>query len=196
MTDWMKDSTVSDVQTAIQTQTIQTALERNNSGLTDVAFTSYLQNAPIPRFYVGTISGTFSTGIVTAAWTTAGGLSGNYHDPYNMLVPTTGVFTFPIDGYYLVSFLMIGTGTAGAYVQLLLQNVGTVNYVAQILTTSSAPAATNYQNTLSIVLPWRAGNTARVQIGNGGAANLSPIVGSLSCVWCAPYNNYTTQGGN
>lgn len=192
MSDWMKNSEQKDIQTAIQTQTIQTALERNTSGLTDQAFQSYLTNAPIPRCYFHTISGTIpGAGAQTVlTWTAVGA-----HDPYRFW-DGTSTFTIPIDGYYACTWIAYTTGSAGSYFQTMWALNGAL--VAEHTHTDLVAAAGNFQCGVTIQAPFVAGSKLTAVAGNSGAAAMTPqaALTHLSIVWLAPYNNYSTAGGN
>lgn len=189
MTSWMDNQPLTDVQTAIQTQTIQTALESNTSKITDAGFQSFLTSAPIPRFYAPTITGTYNNATVTTATFTTVGLL----DPYGMFTVSTGLATLPIDGWYSFDFNIQATGGAAGHTQLIWVPSAGGNLAAQVL--PSAPAAnTTYQHSLSVIAPMRQGDTLKIQVGNGTGAGLSAITGHISGVWVAPYNQYV--GGN
>src|SRR4051812_5724092 len=98
--NWLDRGTTTDVQTAIQTQTIQTALEQNTSQLSDAALQSFLSNAPIPRCIVLPTAGTLlPVSVETTINFTK--VSSSTFDPYSM--NTGNVFTVPIDGFYNIS---------------------------------------------------------------------------------------------
>ena len=191
---WMDERIVtSDIQTAVQSQTIQTALEANTSKITDAGFQSYLTSAPIPRFQYTTITGTYATGAVTNTnWTTV-----NAIDPYAMMAPATGSITIPIDGFYQLNFGLktVAVGAAG-YIEVGWITGG-VNRISTTLATGGAALGTFYGLSAPYGAFWRQGTVLNTWIGNttGGAftaASFDFIY--VSGVWCAPYANYV--GGN
>lgn len=192
MSDWMKQNQVSEIQTAIQTQTIQTALEKNSSVLTDTAFQSYLTNAPIPRFTSGLVNATITTGLTTIATYAAPSLV----DQYSLLTPSTGIFRASIDGWWLLNFVYQFTGgaTAGGYVNPIFTYVPSGAPLASSLTVAPGLATTAYQNTMTLLYPFSAGETVRIDIGNTTGATLSAMNARLSGVWTSPLKNYS--GGN
>src|SRR5712675_230697 len=113
--NWMRGHEISDVQTAIQSSTIQTALEANTSKITDAGFQSYLTNAPIPRCAGDTPTGTYTGGgaVSNVIW------SNKIFDPYGILNSTTGIIVAPISGFYQVGFSVTGTVTANTQIRLM-----------------------------------------------------------------------------
>lgn len=193
MEQWMKNSVEGDVQTAIQTQTIQTVMEQNSSKLSDVAFQSYLTNAPIPRmFYTGNNSTFTAAANVTAKWLSVGAI-----DPYTIQDVSTGLMTIPIDGFYTGNFWIQCTSTAGGSFQISwMDSTKTIIYGTSGINDYVA-AAGNYMGSAPMLYPFRAGSKILVNIGNNTATTLAFVGGNntqVSLVWTAPFNQYT--GGN
>lgn len=188
--NWLDKQPSNDIQTAIQSQSLQTALEANTSKISDAGFQSFLTNAPIPRFYAPTLIGTYNAVANTIATFSQAG----YVDPYKMLAPTTGIVTFPIDGFYSLFATLNATGSAASFVQIYF--LSTASAILSIQGT--AAIATNvYQLAVPLVAAFKAGDTVRMNVANNGAAALSGVTGAMGGVWCGPYYNYTTgAGGN
>lgn len=188
MEQWMKNSVESDVNTAIQSQTIQTALERNASVLTDSAFQSFLTNAPIPRLYYDSSPTVIGIGNNTITWNTVGSV-----DPYSMMVPTTGIITIPIDGWYSGMWTFSGTSaTPTSSIDVAWMNGAKTVFITRNFPTYYIPAPTNYACNEPFIQPLRAGSTILVNLGTGFTLTTSTC--RISLVWQAPYNTY--QGGN
>lgn len=198
----MTKQPLDDVQRAIDSQTIQTVLEQNNSGLTNVALQSFLTNAPIPRawFYDTTVT-TINTGTEPPlTWTAA--TMGLSYDPYKMYIGGGG-FRLPIDGFYTLTFT-VGIPTNGvasqywASIKMLVGSYGAGGYLA--IQSTYATAGNNWM-TCTCTKPFRAGDTFATYVFNGSATNqnivtLATAAPTLSIVWNSPLNTYTTQGGN
>ncbi len=191
---WMDNKVESDIQTALQSQYIQTSLEQNTSRITDAGFQSYLQNAPIPRFYVNSFSNTFATSATTVVLYNSNGTP--YVDPYRMLVPTTGVATIPIDGFYEICFnFKADTGTTGYLHAKIIDNASAYIYGNEAQWNAAATGFMGF--TIGTLVPLKAGTTFRVDITNFTGGTVTASVGAFSAVWTAPYNQYTTgPGGN
>lgn len=190
---WMNNQEISDVSTAIQSQSIQTALERNTTKLSPDALQSYLVAAPIPRMISGDMTGTYNNGITTnAIFSRVNGF-----DPFSMLVFNAGlgveILTFPIDGFYSVVWRMhvVGGTGAGAFVETLITD--SAGFLDLDLCENNTTGVYRFHTTL--LKPYRAGQNMIFQVFNNSTAALT--VGSgcrVSATWVAPYNVYT--GGN
>lgn len=204
MSDWMKQQSINDVQTAIQSQTIQTALERNNSALTDAAFQSFLTNAPIPRGYFTPSTNTTIPNNTETVLNFA--LADKTYDPFNILFQAN-TFRIPIDGFYTIqgSFNYLQPAGAGTY-----QHYGAIKSVSGtygtafiaiteglgVLIGASSPS---HIIPLVAVRPFRAGDTFDIvgfQVSSASETNTGAAYASFGIVWNAPYYQYTTQGGN
>lgn len=194
MADWMKNSEQTDIQTAIQSQAIQTVLEKSTSGLTDAAFQSYLTNAPIPRaYYLGPASNTIANAANTYfQWAKAGS-----HDPYAMLSPLTTYFTTtanscliaPISGYYICSASIIGASAAAAGFPSFQM------YLNGVLVSAGdfANVGTGFAGFVGWTGPMNAGDPIAFLMQNNTGGLFTSSNGHFSLTWVAPYNQY--QGG-
>lgn len=186
--DWLKQGEVADIQTAIQSQTIQTALERNTSGLTDQAFQSYLTNAPIPRYWYNQETTALPTGAnTTCTW------GGSFFDPYSM-VAATGIVTVPLDGFYICTMGFAGTAPAGGGFDIGFMDPGKTFWYAREFGSQYPPSPGNYGCTITMHTPLRAGTQFLFTFGNGTTGNMGFVTGvEFSGTWVSPYQNY--KGG-
>lgn len=198
--DWMDTGTEVDVQRAIDSQAIQTALERQSSGLSDVALQSYLTNAPIPRFAVNAFNTAFANGVGTVCTYQAGGSI--YYDPYQMLNLTTGNVTIPIDGFYAIEYYATcnGGGVAGYFQYIMQTAIGAGGTCVPFLGSSLTPGAgAACHGAIAAVRPFTAGNVINVLVVNQTGGAMAASEGYFGGAWVAPYKNFkntTTQGGN
>lgn len=190
--EWMGQRVISDVQIAIQSQAIQTALESNTSKITDLGFQSFLTTAPIPRFY--------NNSVITSVHGAASNVVTTYNaavtfDPYKTFNAATGTWTAPISGFYHHWYNLTCTGGAGGFIQLIfLTSAGTA--YSSVFANAAAGTAL-YQLEVNTIVPHTAGDTVRLQIGNNTVAGLTLMVPLWGSVWTAPFTQYTTgSGGN
>lgn len=202
MEPWMKNHIESDVQTAIQTQTIQTALERNTAALSDAAFQSFLSNAPIPRVYL-----IQSAAQAVAAVTTtpiAYNQAGRVYDPYQMLsTGSTTTIIIPVAGFYTF-VATVGYSVAGIYTGRFMtfttgvsKRLGSGVTIMQYFAGDGAGESANNGNMSAVLLaPFDAGDTFLVSCSHNGGAGINTVAGltTLAGVWNSPYSQYT--GGN
>lgn len=200
---WMQNHETSDIQTAIQSQSIQTVLEKNNTNLSDGAFQSLLANAPIPRVYLiqsaaQSVPATTTTPIV---WNQAG----RVHDPYAMLATgSTTTIIIPVGGYYTFMFAcqfsVVGnySGRFATFTTGVSKRLGSAVTILQTFFGDGAGESANSGNiNTTLVAPFDAGDSFFVSVShNGGAGiNTSPTGVILSGVWNAPYNQFNQSGG-
>lgn len=202
---WMDKSIETDVQLAIQSQTIQTAQEANTSKITDAGFQSYLQNAPIPRIamtYVTNQTPANNT-ITNVTW----GQAARVFDPYTMHPPvTTTVIQVPVSGFYSfnLGLLFAAPATAGLWnMRLWYETVQSKIWGAGVVLARHravgpvAGGATNWSIALSMLRPLEQGDTFLINWfqDSGGAITLNDDGGLTGC-WVAPLGQYQTAGGN
>lgn len=204
--DWMRGQSVSDIQTAIQSQAIQTALESNTSKITDAGFQSYLQNAPIPRAYF--LETATNTVINTGAEATiVFGQASVKLDQYKILSTTANTFQIPIDGFYVADMGIGWASTAGATSYAAYAGFKSVSgtYGVQYLKLDQRelPILTSAVIfSVTMVKPFRAGDQFKLVAFQASGTNQNSVVTdtaspTLSISWVAPYNQYTTgAGGN
>lgn len=184
---WMDSQIDSDVNTAIQSQVIQTALERNTTGLTDTGYQSFLNGAPIPRAYydflaVNPLGGAAQT---VLSWQRAG----NMFDPYGLLDTGTNTsYQVPRDGFYTLSAGVFGTsGGAGGLINYILLQKNTASIAAQTI----PPTGNDYYATVA----WNgwlvAGDLIRIVYRNNPATGLTVAGAHFGITWDAPYKQYT-----
>lgn len=193
--NWFEDQPLTDVQTAIQSQAIQTVLEQNTSRVTDSGFQSFLQNAPIPRCFYTTPTGAYGIALSPFTWSRVGA-----HDPYAMLdTATSTTFTIPVDGYYNVVLGVFGAGGAAGFVSGQINDTAAGTNLAVQLMNTPAAATGNYIFTVTYQGPMRAGFKINGAINNASSAVITFATAGtfMSFTWVAPYNTYTTgAGGN
>lgn len=199
--NWMTNSTESDVQTAIQSQTIQTVLENQTSALTDVAFRSFLANAPIPRVFL--IQQTNLVLVNAVAGFIQWGTTARYHDPYAMNGGVAEEVIIPVDGYYTfycnISNVLGGVA-AGFNTYLQAVSVKSKVYGAGVqlaLNGSWVPVQSVGGTTglnLNFTMPFEAGDTLRFAVFENSGVGLTYVSGYCGAAWVAPYKQYT--GGN
>lgn len=204
---WMKNNVVGDVQTAIQSQTIQTAIEKNTSVLTDQSFQSFLTNAPLPRIYMeaqGAGQVINNAALTDLIW----GQAARKHDPYFMHpAATTTTIQVPIDGYYSFYCNTNFASAAAATVWqtqfqfvTVLSKIHGAAVVLDVVTLASPifAGALQWAFNLAMNKPLAAGDTFKIQIfqSSGAAITLgsSGFITSFGGTWSAPYNNYTVGG--
>lgn len=189
---WLEKQESSNIQTALQSQAIQSNLEKNSQGLSDQAFNSYLTNSPIPRFYNNSFTSTFTSGADTTV-TYAANASQSF-DPYGMLAVATGIVTIPRDGFYQWLFNIVGSGgTAGFVFTRIIDTAGA--QIGVTLSTPSLAAGGAFDFTVVALKPHRAGDTVRVKLNNSSGGLYTPSEGSFGGVWVAPFNQYAQSGG-
>lgn len=203
MLDWAKKDAINDVSTAVDSQTIQTVLERQNTGISDVGFQSYLTNVPIPRmFRYTTVATTILAGAIAVVdFTTAS--TGSF-DPYSMYIGGS-TWRIPIDGFYNITFCG-GYPSNGLNFQAyaaIMSNKGTYGAGTLLsLNETVVPAAVaNMVFNVVALRPFRAGDEFYAQYYNGSTTNQNSVnfalaTTTIGATWVAPFNSYTTQGGN
>lgn len=200
----MADKVDSDIQTALQSQTVQSALEKNTGSLSDQAFQSFLTNAPIPRIFLDipgagqTINNNTTTDIV---W----GQASRTFDPYTMHLPAnTTDITIPVAGFYcfftnqqfspaiqpqdsLLQFTSVNSKTYGAGLSLAS------------VTAKWNTSTLGVHHNLTMNRFFDAGDSFKVQIFQNVGASAT-LANSNVCVlggtWTAPFKQYVTGGGN
>lgn len=192
MEEWMQSRVDDDsIQLAIQSQSIQTALEANTSKITDAGFQSFLTSAPIPRFY--------NNSAITSAHATATNVVATFNtnvtlDPGKMFDAATGTITVPISGFYHCWFnLSTVSSIAGGFVQLVWLSAGG-GTLSQVFAVPN-PGGATFQIEINTILPASGGDTIRLQIGNNTPGTLGTFASLMSAYWVAPYNTYTTSAG-
>lgn len=188
--NWFEDQPLTDVQTAIQSQAIQTALEANTSKITDTGFQSFLTNAPIPRMY--------NVAPFTSAHPNASNVVMTFNaattlDPDKTFDGPTGTWTCPIDGFYHHWFEISATGTLLGFLQLIFLSSAGGSYSSGFVNNSTGLAL--YQGEINAIIPHSAGDTVRLQLGNNGAGALSSMTTVWGSVWQAPLRTYKTSAG-
>lgn len=188
--NWMDENTLGDVQSALQSQTIQTALEQNTSKITDAGFQSYLTSAPIPRCW--TTDCTPNTALASVAtvmiWPTTALV-----DPYGMVDLTTGFITCPIDGLYHAYFGYSGTASFSLRsVRYYWQAMGGSAW--GIMVVSNVYSTNVYQGSSNALIPCRAGQLLKATVLDDTASDVASPTANMAVSWIAPYNLYT--GGN
>lgn len=208
--DWMLGRDISDIQIAIESQTLQTAFEKQASTISDAGFQSFLQNAPIPRIYMEAQGAgqVINTGALTdLVW----GQAARLYDPYSMhLAANTTDVTIPVDGFYSfycnTNFISPAVAAVWEY-ELQFTTIQSKVYGAGIILDviiGAAPiVAGTEQWALNIVMnkPFNQGDSFKVQIfqSSGGAVTLGAagFKTSIGGTWSAPYKQFTTgAGGN
>lgn len=200
---WLSKTSSTDVQTAIQSQVIQTASERNTSALSNEAYDSYLTNAPIPRAY---FNPTTTTTLVNNTPTTINWVNADIvFDQYRMFIGSN-TFQLPIDGFYSIDaaagyLATVGVGAYPAYAAILsgTSKSRSLNSIikANELTITNIATAPNIIIPVSTVKPFNAGDQFYLvgyQISSADAV-MTPADDAfgLSITWLAPY---TEQGGS
>lgn len=207
--DWMQNREITDVQTAIQSATVQTALEVNTTALSDTAQQSMLINSPIPRGYFMPTAGTLlNSGVET---TIAFSAASATFDPYKMLTNTANTFMFPVDGFYTVDAAVAYTqNTTGAgffpvyaafkcVISNGLYAAGSYLKINEV-TGSLYGAVQNVYTPVTMTKPFRAGDTfvlRGLQASTGNETTLvSEPASALVITWLAPYANIQKGGGS
>lgn len=192
MEEWMQSRVDDDsIQLAIQSQSIQTALEANTSKITDAGFQSFLTSAPIPRFY--------NAAAMTSAHLTATNVVATFNaatsfDPYKMFDGATGTITAPISGFYHFWFNLSTVSTvAGGFIQMIWLSAAGGALSQEFYLPN--PGGATFQMGLPVIVPCTAGDTIRLQIGNNTPGTLGSLAPIMSGYWNAPYNTYTTSAG-
>lgn len=189
----MQNHITTDVQTAIQTQSIQTAQERNTTALTDGAFQSFLTSAPIPRLF---LSAAATQAIPNATSTTlAWGGTTIVHDPYAMQ-PTynNALIAIPVDGYYSFTCqtqFNINGNYAGRSMEWLTSVSRRLGAGIQLAQGAWDAGGTNFGNmNMTVVQPFNAGDSFFVNVTHNGGAAITTGGASLTWLsggWFAPY---------
>jgi hypothetical protein len=203
MDSWLDSRNSSAVQQALDSQTVQTAPERQTSGLTDQAFQSFLTNAPIPRVLLD-ITGAGQTIADNTATTVTFGATSRAYDPYNML-NTANAIVIPVAGFYTFFANMQFSPTISPQDSLLQFNTVTSKtygaaYQLAIVTYKSNPSVLGTHLNLSMTRFFDAGDSFVTTIlQNVGAG--ADLANNGTCVlggaWVAPYKQYVTgSGGN
>lgn len=203
---WIENRDVSTIQSAIQSQTVQTAIDSNTSKITDTGFLSFLQNAPIPRLFLAQQSTQSVAGVTTTLLQWGG--AAKIHDPYNMQPASANtLIQIPVDGYYTFTcqckFSAVGN-YSGRFMQWLTvtsKRLGGAAELAQGFFGDGAGESANQGNVnMTINLPFNAGDSFTVSVSHNGGAGITTAGANLTWLgggWIAPYNQYTTgSGGN
>lgn len=189
-----------DIQQAINTQTIQTAVEKASSGLSDVALKSFLNSAPIPRaFYNPQTNTNLASGVETTMTFNQSDVVFESHRFY----AGSNVFIIPVDGFYHVQSAVeyqqpAGGGTYQQYagIRSVTGTYGTqyivLNESVATLLAGSSPVQVM---TFSALRPFRAGDTFKIigfQISSALELETAGSTYGLGICWNAPWNTYVT----
>lgn len=191
---WLHNTPITDVQSALQSEALQTDVERNTSSISDEGFQSFLNGAPIPR--VQLLGDTQVIPDITA--TTVNWDGTTKFDPYGMF--TSPIITIPLDGFYSFDCNM-QHNFAGAY------NIRWLAYISD----TSAQFGAAYQLSFaewegagltagSMNVPclraFNAGDSFHIVVfqSSGGPLNLAGNICNITGAWVAPYTSSQGAG--
>lgn len=200
---WLEERGITDVQSALQSQAIQSVLEKNAQGLSDGAFNSFLTNAPIPRAYCESTTNTTLTNNaeVIINFTDAG----RVFDPYQIYVGSN-TFRLPMDGFYTIQTSVeyqqpAGAGSFQQYAGLR-STIGTYGTGLIVVNESvgSLLAGTGPFQEMPVfcVKPFKAGDSFNVvgfQASSANETHTAGVTRGIGIVWNAPYRQYNQSGG-
>lgn len=197
MSDWLTDQYSEPWQEA-------TLPDKNTTALSDVAFQSYLQNAPIPRIFLEKQTGQTAANVTPTNITW--GEAARIYDPYNMHNGSinTAIVTIPVAGFYSF-FCNIEYNSSQVnlrhYVRFLVNASKTYIAAAQLAGQESVDGNAVSPGRLNVSMNrfFDAGDSFYVEVLQSSTITLTTQTSGF-CVlggcWVAPYKPYTTTGGN
>lgn len=191
---WLHNTAITDVQVALQSEALQTDVERNTSAISDDGFQSFLNGAPIPRVaLLGDTQVIPDSTLTSITWDAT-----NTFDPYGMF--TSPIIRIPLDGFYSWD-CNIQHNFTGAY------NTRWIEYLSDTSAQFGAAyqlSCAQWEGTASIVgamnvacvRPFNAGDSFHINVfqSSGGPLNLGGNLCNISGAWIAPFSSSQGAG--